>query len=247
VFALPDGPPALLGGTSGGYLPPPQGGSYFQPMPVTAVAEQLSPTPHWADAVAPKQRDEPTAEEPERGKWSRKSIITGAVIVALLAATTVGWAVAKQQSSRASSWQHRDVAEVAQNLALSGTLGRARTSITTLNGRVTTLGSQIVTLNNQVSGLQGQLASTADQKEKALDQDAVLTQLVSAASTVSASLATCVTDTDNFQTQLVDDINDGTVVDDPTLMTNATAVGNECGAAESANEQLQPLLVAPTS
>jgi len=75
----------------------------------------------------------------------------------------------------------------------------------------------------------------------------VLTQLVSAASSVSASLATCVTDTDTFETQLNDDIDDGTILDDPTLMTNATAVGTECRAAETANQELQPLLVAPTS
>jgi hypothetical protein len=249
VSALPDGPPALIGGTSGGYLPPAPGASYFQPMPATAttVAERLLPVPHLASALPPSRQDKPLADEPEPGKWSRKSIITGAVIVALLAATTLGWAVAKQQSSLASSWQHRDIAENAQNLALSGTLSQARTSITTLNGRVTSLGSQIVTLNGDVSSLQGQLAATADQKEKALDQNAVLTQLVSAASTVSASLASCVTDTDSFETQLDDDLADGTIVDDPTLMTNASAVGTECGAAEAANQQLQPLLVAPTS
>lgn len=175
-----------------------------------------------------------------------EKIIGSVGALALVGVGLSGWVVANQQSSVASAWHHRDVAEVATNRSLSATLATARSSITTLNGRVvtlngqmTTLNGRVVTLNGQITTLDGQLSTVATQKEKALDQNAVLSQLLSAAGAVSSDLATCVTDTDTFETELFNDINDGTVLVDPSLMSNATTVGDECNQAATANTQMQ--------
>ena len=188
-------------------------------------------------------------------------------VVALMAIGVTGWLVANQQSSIAAGWHRSDVAEVATNRGLSSTLVKARSSITTLNarltatkaqlstarssiatldGQVSSLTRQVTTLDGTISKLQGQLSTVGTQKEKALDQNAALTQLLSAAGTVSTALQTCVVDTDSFENQLFDDIDNGTVLDDPTLLSNATNVDDECNAAETANQTLQSAITGET-
>jgi hypothetical protein len=102
-------------------------------------------------------------------------------------------------------------------------------------------------VDSTISGLQGQLSTVGTQKEKALDQNAALTHLLSAAGAVSAALQTCVGDTDTFETELFDDIDDGTVLDDPSLQSNAINVDDECNAAETANQGLQAAISADPS
>jgi hypothetical protein len=197
----------------------------------------------------------------------REKIVVAFAVVALAGVGVSGWLVARQQSSVAAGWRRSDVAQVSTNRVLSSTLVAARSSITRLNGRVTltdaqlvtarssitklggqvhNLTAQVTTLDGTITGLQGQLSTVGTQKEKALDQNAALTQLLSAAGAVSTALQTCVQGTDSFMNQLVDDIDDGTVLDDPTLTSNADNVDDVCSAAETANQQLQAAISGET-
>ena len=145
--------------------------------------------------------------------------------------TVVFGIIALQQSSSASKWRQDDQKAVAQ-------LALAHSSIKTLN-------SEVSTLNGHVSTLNTQLAAEANAKEKALDQDTVLSQLVSAEGTVSTELNTCVTDLQSFISTVGTDLGDGNY-NDPALSSESGTASSDCDQAQSANQTLQSALSGAT-
>jgi hypothetical protein len=239
-------PPPLAGRVCGHCATPTDG--YFCPRCGSATTEAApGPTPPWvpaADPSAPWGRvggisspwtppagaDPWTGRVPPDGHRTRNRILTGLVVAILLAAAVAGGVLFYQQRNTARQWRSRDLAEVATADQLKASLAGDQQTINKLNG-------QVANLDNQISAL-------ATAKEKAQDQNTALSQLLSTAGTVSNDLETCVQDTDSFESELVDDINNGTVDSDPSLSTNATNADNVCNSAEQANQQMQQAIAA---
>jgi len=199
---------------------------------------------------------------PRRHGRLRRALFVS-LVVALVGVAISGWAVARQQSSVASRWQHDAVVARSVNREMGAELGTARRSIEDLDaavraaqGQLTSTRGELSDTRQQLLGVQGQLSraqtnlsatqsqlsAVATQKEKEKDQNTVLQAVIASAGDVSAKLQTCVTDLNTVWSQLTDDIEYGTVDDDPTLDANIQTVGSECQAAEQANTELQAVI-----
>jgi hypothetical protein len=103
----------------------------------------------------------------------------------------------------------------------------------------------VSSLNGQVGTLNTQLSAQATAKEKALDQNTVLTQLVNQESSVSTELNTCVTDLQTFITTVGTDLGNGNYYD-PYLSSESSTASTDCNQAQSANQALQSSLSGAT-
>ena len=185
------------------------------------------------------------------------------LLLALLGIAIAGWAVARQQSSVASRWQHDALAARVINREVGAELATARRSITDLDVAVRSARDQLSATRGELSDIQKQLRGTqgqlsraqsklsatqsqlsavATQKEKEKDQNTVLQTVIASAGQVSAKLESCVTDLNTVWAQLVDDIDYGTIDDDPTLDANVQTVVSECQGAQQANTELQAII-----
>jgi TolA-binding protein len=135
--------------------------------------------------------------------------------------------LAIQQSSTASKWRKADNQAIAQ-------LALAHTAIKSLN-------SQISQLNGHITSLNSQLSAIASAKEKALDQNTLLAQTVSAAGAVSSEVSTCVDDLNLFLSTLGTDLEAGDYTD-PTLTEEENTASSTCTKAQSDNQSLQTVL-----
>ena len=145
----------------------------------------------------------------------------------LLITTVVFGAIALQQSSSAKQWRKDDHAALAE-------LATAHASIRSLNVKVSTLNGHVNTLNTQLS-------AEANAKEKALDQNTVLTQLVNEEGTISTELNTCVTDLQTLITTVGTDLGDGNYTD-PSVSEESDTASSDCEQAQSDNQALQSAL-----
>jgi septal ring factor EnvC (AmiA/AmiB activator) len=143
--------------------------------------------------------------------------------VFLIAAIALG-VFALHQTSSANQWRHSDQEALAE--------------LTTAHASIGSLNSHVTNLNGEVSNLTSQLSAQASAKEKALDQNTVLSQLVAAEGTVSTELNTCVNDQNQFVTTLGNDVADGNFPD-PILTDEANAADTDCLRAQTDNQSLQ--------
>lgn len=183
-------------------------------------------TPNPTNATAPLQ--------PEKHPRSRRALIFGILAVVFFVAALGGGYVAFHQNKVAGQWRSRDRAEVVRDQGLTKNLATANASISSLNGNVSTLTSR-------VGSLRTQLSAVANAKEKALDENAVLTQLNGEAETVSQQLSTCVDDMQSLIGEISTDLEDNDF-DDPELQPTAETANDDCTTAQQDNDQLQATL-----
>jgi chromosome segregation ATPase len=211
-------------------------------MPPDASAQAV-PTAEWW--LTPSQ-----ASAPKPRRWRRA--FTWLALIVLFGTTVAGGVVAYRQNQVAEQWRDSDLAEVARNLSLTQQLNEARSNISTLNGHVAGLNNQISALNNQITGLlgqvsdlNGQIAQVASQKEKAIDANTVLSQLLHAAGVVATRLQTCVGLTNTFYADVNNAESAGAFnADFASLQAEANNANAVCNSAEQANQQLQALISA---
>jgi uncharacterized protein YlxW (UPF0749 family) len=170
--------------------------------------------------------------QPVPPKRRRFPLILAWIVAGIFFVTTVVFGIiALQQSSSARQWRKDDQRAVAQ-------LAVAHASITSLN-------SQVDALNGHVSTLNTQLSAEANAKEKALDQNTVLSQLVTAEGTVSTELSTCVDDLQTFIDTVATDSADDNF-DESTLSAESSTASTDCNQAQSDNQSLQSALSGAT-
>ncbi len=211
------------------------------PAEVTSVGTELSwvaPPP----LVAPAHPYQPAfgfaAPSPGPGAGRPRPFMAPAAIVVavvlLVAAGGFGY-LSVYNSSAASKWKKLDRAQAVVTKEVTSQLEIANGSITELNG-------DVAGLNSQVSTMQGQLSSVANQKEKAIDQETVFKELLSAAGGVAEDLQLCITSSDQLET----DVNNALANEDVSALSGlapeAAQVTQTCGEAEQANEALQSLI-----
>jgi chromosome segregation ATPase len=171
-----------------------------------------------------------------------------AILAAVLFVATLGTSiVAVQQNATAGRWRQDDRSEVARNLLLSAhnhllstNLASANGSIRSADASIASLDSQVSKLNGRIGSLNTQLSAQAKAKEKALDENAVLSQLTSEAGVVSNELSTCVDDMDSLLSEIGNDLSYN--VYDPDLQSNADTASQVCSTAQADNDQLQSIL-----
>jgi chromosome segregation ATPase len=211
-------------------------------MPPNASA-QVAPTAEWRPTPAHQS-------VPKARRWRRA--FTWLALIALFGTTVAGGVVAYHENQVSAQWRVSDLTEVARNLSLTKQLNDARSNISTLNGHVADLNTQISGLNNQITGLtgqvstlNGQIAQVASQKEKAIDANTVLSQLLHAAGVVATRLQTCVSLTNTFYADVNNAESAGAFnLDFASLQTEANNANAVCNSAEQANQQLQALISA---
>ena len=125
---------------------------------------------------------------------------------------------------------------------VTGQLGNTRHHLSQAQLELAATGRALKATESNLSATQRQLSVVATQKEKEKDQNTVLQTLIASADQVSAKLESCVSDLDTVWSQLVDDINYGTVNEDPTIDSNVQTVVSECQGAEQANTELQGIV-----
>ena len=200
------------------YVPP---GPSAQPLPQAVAAApvmapvQPSPAPEIFGAAPPAKR----RRIPPFVAW----ILAGIFFV-----TSVALGIAAVHENNVANQWHQDYTKATLQLAA------ARASIKSLNAQVSSLNGQVSTLNTQLS-------AEASAKEKALDQNTVLSQLVNEESSVSTELNTCVTDLQTFITTVGTDLGDGNYYD-PYLSSESSTASADCNQAQSANQTLQSAL-----
>ena len=171
---------------------------------------------------------EPTSAP--RRRLRRWLAATSAVLI-VAAAGGLGY-LAYRNDQSARKWRDLEQAQAARAAALTAQLRTA-------NARIVTLNSQVGSLNAEAGTLQNQLSSVADQKEKAVDRETVLHQLLAAAGTVADDLQQCITATNQFDSDLNAAVNSGQLSQVSALQQEAAQVDGTCNQAESANQQLQ--------
>lgn len=164
------------------------------------------------------------------------------LVLALVAGGAWGWLTANRQAAVAAKWQKDDLAMQAADRKLSATVRASRAVILGLDGRVASLKDQVTKAQDQLSASKARLSQVATAKEKAKDQNVLLTRLLSAAGTVSSKLESCVTDLNSVWSELVSDMESGFALEDPYLTTNVDEVTAECRSAEAANVALQAVV-----
>jgi chromosome segregation ATPase len=193
----------------------------------------------------------PVSGSHRRRVLKRVAVVT--LLVVLTGAAVSGWLVARDQGQVAGRWKAADLAALATDQKLTSDLAVARSEITGLNGTVGTLNGEVASLDNQLSSIrqslssaEGQLSAVANEKAKIQDQNSVLDALVQAAGTVSNRLQTCVSESDSTWSELVTDMQDGSVGADPLLPGNVNQTESDCQAAEDANQNLQSVITTTT-
>lgn len=182
--------------------------------PTNAVSEQVNP-------------DGPSS----RARLSPRVFGVAALVLLLVA---VGASViAARQNVVAGQWQRDDQQAIAQGRTLTNHLAGD-------NAAVKSLDSHVSQLESQLSSLQSQLSTVATAKEKAIDQTVVLSELVTAAGSVSNQLSTCVNNMDQLVTEISNDVTSNSY--DAFLEANATAADDQCSTAQQENGQFQSIL-----
>jgi len=200
------------------------------PSPVNPYPQQLATSvqPQSVGLVAPlnPQLSPPAVFSPSHSKRRRRyPLVLAWVLAGVFFLSTVGLAIfSYHQTSSANQWRSADEKAVAE-------LATAHASIKSLN-------SQVSSLNGQVTSLNTQLAAQANAKEKALDQNTVLGQLVGAEGTVSTELNTCVTDLQTLVNTVATDLGSG-YYSDPSLSAESDTASTDCTQAQSDNQTLQ--------
>lgn len=192
-----------------------------------SVARYQAPSLNLASSQPGMHVEYPTVTSQPRktGKFRRNRV--SIILVSILCLLLVGAGVlAFQQNSVANKWMHDDQQEVHKNAALSS-------QISSLHGRVSNL-------NGQVSNLQSQVSAVSNQKEKAEDQNAVLTSALQDAANVADQLDTCVTDTQVVLSDISDSLNSGFL--SPSLQSDADTAGSVCSQAQTDDNALQQVL-----
>jgi len=141
-----------------------------------------------------------------------------------LTVTVVCGFVAVHENSVAAAWQTDYQKAVAR-------LATAHTEIASLN-------TQVAAVTGQIGSLGTQLAAQSTAKEKALDQNSVLSQLISQEGAVSAQLNTCATDLQTLIDTVSADLSSANYTD-PAVARASHAASSDCGKAESADQALQ--------
>lgn len=153
-------------------------------------------------------------------------------VAGILFVTSIVFALlALHENSVADGW-HRDYVTASTELAA------ARSSIRTLN-------KQVSSLNGQVGSLNTQLAAQASAKEKALDQDTVVSQLLNQEGSVSTELNTCVNDLETLIGTIGNDLSNDYYTD-PSVLSEVDTASSDCNQAQSANDSLQSSLSGAT-
>ncbi|HET9078024.1 MAG TPA: hypothetical protein VFN68_13900 [Acidimicrobiales bacterium] len=168
---------------------------------------------------------------PPPARRGRRWLTAVAFTVVVAAGGGLGY-LAWHNDRSAQSWRRLDLTQMAR-------ADQMISQVKSANGRIGTLNSQVATLHNQLSSLQGQLSNVATQKEKAVDQETVLQQLLSAAGSVADDLQQCLTATNQLDTDLNTAVGSGDVSRLNALEAEAAQVDATCNQAESANQQLQ--------
>jgi preprotein translocase subunit SecG len=205
------------------------------PLPLTpAGLPQFLPTgvAVQADAVSPDSQTMGSTQLLSQKGRRRIPPVVAWIAAGVFFITTVAFGIiALHQTSSANSWRQADQKALAQ-------LAVAHRSIASLN-------TQVSSLNGQVSSLNSQLSAQATAKEKALDQNTVLSQVVNAEGTVSTELNTCVTDLQQFLGTVSTDLGSGNYYD-PVLTEESSTANADCTKAQSDNQALQSALSGAT-
>lgn len=182
----------------------------------------------WADRPGPQTfvpltwTPAPLAPPPRpRG---RRWLVVAVVTVLVAAGGGLGY-LAWRNDRTAQNWRRLDAAQMT----------RAEQMIR----QVQAANSRIGSLNSQITALQGQLSNVATQKAKAVDQETVLQQLLSAAGNVADDLQQCLTATNQLDADLTAAAGSGNVGRLNSLEAEGAQVDATCNQAESANQQLQ--------
>jgi chromosome segregation ATPase len=186
-----------------------------------------------------ERNESAAAPPPAKGRRSRWAIAFGVLSVVLVAVVVGVSLIAARQNSVAAQWRDRDRGALSDNRALAKNLAATRASA---KASIASLNSNIKTLTGHVSKLSDQLSAVADAKEKALDQDAVLSQLNTEADTVTGQLSTCVDDMNSLLSELSTDLGDGNGFVDPGLDSTAETANDDCATAQQDNDELQTTL-----
>ena len=145
----------------------------------------------------------------------------GAIV---LVVTVVCGVAAVHENSVAAAWQSEYQKAVAQ-------LVTAQSSIASLN-------TQVAAVTGQIGGLDTHLAAQSTAKEKALDQNSALSQLIGQEQAVSAQLNTCVTDLQKLIDTVSGDLNSANYTD-PAVARASQLASSDCSKAQSADQALQ--------
>lgn len=170
-----------------------------------------------------------SALQPEHLRGRRRMLTVLAVVLLLGAGS-----LAVRENFVAGQWRRADQAQLANSQLL-----KKRLLID--QGAVETLDSHVSKLDGQITGLQSQLSSVATAKEKAIDQNAVLSAIATAAGSVSDQLSTCVDDLNQLLGEIGSDISFGNY-SDPSLQSNADSADQVCATAQQDNGQIQTIL-----
>ncbi|HVX69563.1 MAG TPA: hypothetical protein VHA79_07735 [Mycobacteriales bacterium] len=207
-------------------LPPHPGPAVTSVTPAEPAAPR--PAPYVSPPPAPTSgsRRRPSMPRIPAMRWPAGKVLP--VLAALLVVVLV--AVAVDQNSTAKKWRKNERIEATRAQDLTSRLTRANASISSMS-------TQVVSLQGHVAHLKKALQSAANQKEKALDQNVVLTQITGAAGVISDELSSCVDRMQSLITEIEDDLSLRTY--DPYLGSNAAAAGSACSSAQRANSALQ--------
>lgn len=164
--------------------------------------------------------------------WKARRGLVIALVVVLVALSGGAGYLAWHNDRTAQNWRHLDQAQQARADQMVAQVKAA-------NIRIATLDTQVASLGTQITGLQGQLSSVANQKEKAVDQETVLQQLLSAAGSVANDLQQCLTASNQLGSDLNSALGSGDLGHFSNLQTEAAQVNATCNQAESANQELQ--------
>lgn len=178
-------------------------------------------------APAPFSTAAPVVFEPVHKRRRIPPVVAWIAAGVLLVTTVVFGVIALQQSSSAKQWRKADETALAE-------LAVAHASIKSLD-------SEVSTLNGHVSTLNTQLSAEASAKEKALDQNTILSQIVNEEGSVSTELNTCVTDLQTFISTVGTDLGDGNY-NDPYLSSDESTASSDCNQAQSDNQAMQSAL-----
>ena len=188
------------------------------------MATPVGPPPQPASSLTPAGPPPEEIQSPSRRKRRKFSLILAWVLASVFfLTTTAATLVAVHQNSIANAW-HREYQQAEVRLAAAH--------------------ASIASLTSQIGNLNTQLAAQSTAKEKALDQNSVLTGLVSQEATVSTELNSCVSDLRTFIGSVGDYLNSGYL--DPNLTYESDNASATCNQAQSANQALQSALSGAT-
>lgn len=173
----------------------------------------------------------PAEAAPVTRSRGRRWLSWGVAVVLVAGAGGLGL-LAWRNDRSAQRWRDLERVQAGRAAALTAQLQTA-------NSRISGLDAQLSTLDAETGSLQNQLSSVADQKEKAVDQETVLHQLLGAAGTVADDLQQCISGTNQFDSDLNSAVDSGQLDQITALQPEAAQVDQTCNQAETANQDLQ--------